>query len=67
MALCAGATLIKAALVFVLHLLFPGAVNFYVLFEPTLWVELLLNTLSAPFLFGLLKLFNTLLAGRREK
>ncbi|GHV18278.1 rod shape-determining protein MreD [Spirochaetia bacterium] len=66
MALCAGATLLKAALVFVLHLLFPGAIPAYALFDLTLWVELLLNTLTAPFLFGLLKLFNTLLVGRRE-
>jgi rod shape-determining protein MreD len=66
MALCAGATLIKAALLFVLHLLFSGAIPTYALFEPTLWVELVLNTLSAPFLFGLLKLFNRLLAGKRQ-
>jgi rod shape-determining protein MreD len=66
MALCAGATLIKAALLFVLHLLFAESVPAYALFEPTLWVELLLNTLTAPFLFGLLKLFRSLLMGRRE-
>ncbi|GHV82039.1 rod shape-determining protein MreD [Spirochaetia bacterium] len=66
MTLCAGATLIKAALFFVLHLLFSGAIPTYSLFEPTLWVELLLNTLSAPFLFGLLKLFNNLLTGKRK-
>jgi rod shape-determining protein MreD len=66
MALCASATLCKAALRFLLHLLFADAVTAYALMSPTLWVELLLNTLSAPFLFGLLKLFGTLLMGRRE-
>jgi rod shape-determining protein MreD len=66
MALCAGATAIKAALRFVLHILFSGAVPAYTLFEPTLWVELMLNTVTAPVLFGFLKLFQSLLVGRRE-
>jgi rod shape-determining protein MreD len=66
MALCAAATLIKAALLFLLHLLFAGAVPAYAFTGLTLWVELLLNTLSAPFLFGFLKLFKTLLVGRGE-
>ena len=67
MALCASATLLKAALRFVLHLLFAGAVNAYTLSGPTLWMELLFNTLSAPFLFGFLKLFSGLLVGRDNK
>jgi rod shape-determining protein MreD len=66
MALCAGATVIKALLYFFLSLLFAGAVPAYSLGEPTLWVELLMNTFLAPFLFGFLKLFRTLLIGRRE-
>jgi rod shape-determining protein MreD len=66
MALCAAATLMKAVLLFTLRLLFAGAVPAYSLMSPTLWVELLLNTLSAPFLFGLLKLFESLLVGGRE-
>jgi rod shape-determining protein MreD len=66
MALCAGATAIKAALYFVLHVLFSGAVPSYTLFEPTLWVELILNTITAPLLFGFLKLFHSLRIGRRE-
>ncbi|MDR2110509.1 MAG: rod shape-determining protein MreD [Spirochaetaceae bacterium] len=65
MGLCAGATLMKAALLFLLHLLFADAVPAYSLLTPTLWVELLFNTLSAPFLFGLLKLFKALLVERR--
>jgi rod shape-determining protein MreD len=66
MALCAGATLVKAILLFVLHLLFFGVIPYYSLLEPVLWVELLLNTLLAPFLFGFLKLFKSLFVGRRD-
>jgi rod shape-determining protein MreD len=66
MALCAGATLIKAVILLILHFLFAKAVPAYSFFEPTLWVELLLNTFLAPLLFGLLKLFGSLLVGRRE-
>jgi rod shape-determining protein MreD len=66
MALCGGATLVKAAVLFLLHLLFAGAVPAYSLFAPTLWVELMLNTLSAPFLFGFLKLFKSLLIEGRK-
>jgi rod shape-determining protein MreD len=65
MALCAGATAAKAVLYFILHILFSGAVPSYTLFESTLWVEITLNTITAPFLFGFLKLFSTLLVGKR--
>jgi len=66
MALCAGATLIKAFVHFALHLFFPGAVPAYTFFGPTLWVEVALNTFLAPFLFGFLKLFGSLLVGQKE-
>jgi rod shape-determining protein MreD len=66
MCLCAGATLLKALLFFILHLLFSGTVPSYRLFEPTLWVELLFNTVTAPLLFFFLKHFNPLLSKRRE-
>jgi rod shape-determining protein MreD len=66
MALCAGATAIKAVLYFILNLLFAGAVPAYTLVEPLFWVELLLNTVTAPFLFGLLKLFKSLLIKKGE-
>jgi rod shape-determining protein MreD len=59
--LCAAVTLLKAALLFLLHLLLAGAVPAYPLFAPILWVELMLNSLSAPLLFGLLRLFHPLL------
>ncbi|MDR3276692.1 MAG: rod shape-determining protein MreD [Treponema sp.] len=61
MALCAGATLLKALLLFILHILFGKAVPAYQMAEPAFWVELLLNTATAPFLFALLKLFKPIL------
>jgi cell shape-determining protein MreD len=66
MALCAAATILKALALFLLHLLFAGAVASYSLTTPVFWVELGLNTLTAPFLFGLLKQFKPLLAERRS-
>ncbi|MDR2629571.1 MAG: rod shape-determining protein MreD [Spirochaetaceae bacterium] len=67
MGLCAAATLLKALLVFLLHILFAGAVPAYSFQGPTLWIELLLNTLSAPILFGFLKFFSPLLVGESER
>jgi rod shape-determining protein MreD len=67
MALCAGATIFKALFFFLLHLLFPQTVPSYSLVSLTLWIELGLNTLTAPLLFGLLRLFGPLLAGPRER
>ncbi|MDR1319228.1 MAG: rod shape-determining protein MreD [Treponema sp.] len=66
MALCAAATLAKALTLFVLHLLLAGAVPVYSLTAPTLWVELILNSVCAIPLFALLKLFNPLLLGRSK-
>ena len=66
MALCAGATILKALGFFLLHLLFPDTVPTYVLTSLVYWIELALNTLSAPILFGLLRLFKPLLAKPKE-
>jgi rod shape-determining protein MreD len=66
MALCAGATLIKVIAYFLIHFLLAGSMPTYSLTSPILWVELALNTFLAPFLFGFLKLFKSLLVGRRE-
>ena len=66
MALCAGATALKALVYFLLHLLLAGAVPSYAFFGLTFWIEMALNILLAPFLFGFLKLFGSLLAGQRE-
>ncbi|MDR1899498.1 MAG: rod shape-determining protein MreD [Treponema sp.] len=67
MILCASATLVKALVIFLLHLLLAGAIPAYSLNSPLLWVELMLNTLSAPFLFALLKVFGPLLAGKEDR
>jgi rod shape-determining protein MreD len=67
MILCASATVFKALMLFGLHLLFADSIPTYPpLVYPVFWVELLLNTITAPFLFGLLKLFKPLLMPRRE-
>jgi len=66
MALCAGATAFKALVYFLLHLLLAGGVPSYNIFGLTFWIEMGLNTLLAPFLFGFLKLFGSLLVGQRE-
>ena len=64
MILCALATLAKAAMLFVLSLLFRDSVPAYPLAAPTLWAELALNTLTAPLLFAFLRRFNSLLVGK---
>jgi rod shape-determining protein MreD len=61
MFLCACATLIKALILFLLSLLMTGIIPAYPLAAPLLWTELALNTFIAPFLFALLKRFNSLL------
>ncbi|MDR2211069.1 MAG: rod shape-determining protein MreD [Spirochaetaceae bacterium] len=67
MVLCASATIFKGLMLFGLHLLFAGAVPSYPpLTSPVFWFELLLNTITAPFLFWLLKLFKPLLASPGE-
>ena len=66
MALCAGATILKAVVYYLLHLLFAGVIPSYSIFGLTFWIELGMNTVLAPFLFALLKLFQPLLAGLRE-
>jgi rod shape-determining protein MreD len=58
--LCAGATLLKAGLLFLLNLLFSGAIPAYRFNTPTLWVELAMNSILAPLIFILLRNLNTL-------
>jgi len=64
MILCAAATLAKAALLFVLGLVFGGEVPSYPFMAPTLWAELALNAASAPILFAFLRRFGVLLVGK---
>ncbi|MDR1279051.1 MAG: rod shape-determining protein MreD [Treponema sp.] len=66
MILCAAATILKALILLLLHLLFAGEVPVYSLTAPVFWIELGFNTLSAPLLFGFLKLFHPLLTDRRN-
>ncbi|MDR2491138.1 MAG: rod shape-determining protein MreD [Spirochaetaceae bacterium] len=65
-ALCAGATIFKALILFLLNFLFAGAVPAYAFTTPVLWVEVLLNAVCAPFVFALLKSFGTLLVTQKE-
>jgi rod shape-determining protein MreD len=67
MALSAGATVFKALLYFLLHLLFRDAVPMYDIFALTLWVELGMNTLLAPLIFALLRLLKPLGTRQKEK
>ena len=67
MVLCAAATVFKALQLFLLHLFFPETIQYYSIFSPVFWVELGLNTLFAPFIFGLLKLCKPLTIGLKEK
>jgi rod shape-determining protein MreD len=66
MLLCAGATGIKVLLLSGLRVLFAEGVPSYTFDTPMLWVEVIFNTLSAPFLFAFLKLFKSLLLGGRK-
>jgi len=66
MSLCAGATLVKAIIRNLLHLLFAGSIPAYNFYLPTFWVELGLNIVTAPLLFLFLKLFRTLLTDERK-
>lgn len=66
MALCAAATLLKAAIFFLLNIFFPGTVPVYMPDNPVLWIELGMNTLIAPFIFALLRLFKPLAASKKE-
>jgi len=58
------ATLLKALLVFILHLIMGQAVPAYSLTSGVFWIELGLNAASAPLLFFLLKKFKFILIGR---
>ena len=66
MGLCAGATILKALLFFPLHLFFPETVPAYTVFDLTFWIELGLNTLTAPLVFAFLRLFGSLLVRSKE-
>jgi len=62
--LCALATIVKAILIFIIHLIMGSAVPTYSLTSSVFWIELGLNAVSAPLLFLLLKNFKPILIGR---
>jgi rod shape-determining protein MreD len=64
MLLCALATIIKAVIFFILHLIMGQAVPAYSFTSSLFWIELGLNAVSAPLLFLLLKHFRPILTGR---
>jgi rod shape-determining protein MreD len=62
--LCAAATLIKALIVFLLHIIMGSNIPAYSFTSSILWIELGLNCLSAPLLFLILKRVKPLITGR---
>ena len=63
--LCAIATLFKALIIFVLHLIMGPLVPSYSLTSSLLWIELGFNCALAPLLFLALKHFRPIMPGRR--
>ena len=61
--LCALATILKAIIIFILHLIME-TIPVYSFIESKFWIELALNVLCAPLLFLLLRQFKPLLTGR---
>jgi rod shape-determining protein MreD len=67
MVLCAVATFVRALMLFLLRMLFGSVIEAFSFVEPVFWIELCLNTFTAPLLFGFLKQFKPLLVAGREK
>jgi len=63
--LCAVATILKALIVLVLHLIMGPSVPAFSFLNSLFWIELGLNSLCAPLLFFLLKNFKPIRTGRR--
>jgi len=61
MLLCALATIFKAVVIFILHLIMGSVVPAYSFTSSLFWIELGLNAVSAPLLFLLLKNFKPIL------
>ncbi|MCL2179923.1 MAG: rod shape-determining protein MreD [Treponema sp.] len=64
--LCTLATILKAVLMFILHLIMGSEVPTYSIFNSVLWIELGFNALCAPPLFLLLRNFKPILVGERR-
>ena len=63
--LCSLATIIKAVIIFVLHIFMGHAVPAYSFTSSLFWIELGFNAISAPFLFFILKKIRPLSAVRK--
>jgi rod shape-determining protein MreD len=66
MILCAGATILKALLYWLLGLIFPEAVPSYAFYNLTFWIELGMNALLAPIIFAILGVFRPLRPKKKE-
>jgi len=64
--LCAVATVLKALMMFALHLFIGNAIPAYSFTSLLFWIELGLNSLCAPLLFLLLRNFKPILTGRSQ-
>jgi len=64
--LCTLATVFKALLVFILHLIMGQTIPAYSFTAPVFWIELGLNAFCAPLLFFLLKRFKPILLSGRK-
>jgi len=62
--LCALATILKAIMIFMLHLIMGSVIPAYSFIDPVFWLELAVNVVSAPLLFLLLRQFKPILTGR---
>jgi len=66
MILCAGATILKALLYWLLGLIFPNAVPSYAFYNLTFWIELGMNSVLAPLIFAILRLIRPLRPKQKE-
>jgi rod shape-determining protein MreD len=63
--LCSLATVLKAVMFFILHIIMGSLVPFYSITSSVFWIELGLNAFSALLLFALLRRFKPLSPERR--
>jgi len=64
--LCAIATILKALMMFVLHLVMGSVIPAYSFINMEFWIELGLNSVCAPLLFLILRNFKFMLIGRGQ-
>jgi rod shape-determining protein MreD len=64
---CAAATLFKAAVLYLLHLILGSAIPVYSFVTPLFWAEFGLNSLIAPLVFRMLKRIKHFSPERNEK